>query len=159
MTLDQQISDMAEILPNWICERIDERTASWEGVLRPYKSEYLVRIEHTVPLVIEYQSLLWSQPLIEVLEPRLQRQKDAEDGPLPHVYWTHPRVDRPGPFLCVFDAEAREWTLSDPLSKTTVPFALNWLQSYEVWLATKKWLGLGRHVGKEPTGVDFSRYK
>ena len=80
MTLDQQISDMAEILPNWICERIDERTASWEGVLRPYKSEYLVRIEHTVPLVIEYHSLLWSQPLIEVLEPRLQRQKDAEDG-------------------------------------------------------------------------------
>lgn len=159
MTLDQQIENMARELPTWVCSRIDDRTASWQGTLQPYETPYTVRIEHSVPLVIEYRSLLYVQPLVEVVEPALQRQEDAEEGPLPHVYWRHPRVERAGPFLCVFDADAREWTLSDPLSRTTVPFALHWLQSYELWLATKKWLGLGRHAGKESTGANFSRFK
>ncbi|WP_420607994.1 hypothetical protein [Novosphingopyxis sp.] len=159
MTLDQQIEDMAQALPHWQCSRLDDRTASWTGVLQPYETAYTVRIEHAVPLVIEYKSLLYVQPLIEVLSPRLKEQRDAEEGPLPHVYWRHPRIARPGPFLCVFDADAREWTLSDPLSTTTIPFALNWLQSYELWLVTKKWLGLGRHAGKERAGAEFSGYK
>ncbi|WP_206026995.1 hypothetical protein [Jiella endophytica] len=152
MTIERQIEDMAACLPEWQMTRIAERTAFWVGELTPYNTTYRVRVEHTVPPVIEYQCLLRLQPLVEVLSPRLQRRNGSAEGALPHVYWEHPRAARPGPFLCVFDADAREWTLSDPLSTTTIPFTLNWLQSYEGWLATGKWLGLGRHAGQERTG-------
>lgn len=153
MTIERQIEDMELHLPTWRMNRISDRSAAWKGELQPYTTSYTVRIEHTVPLVVEYQKLIEIQPLVEVLTPELRRQPGNEEGDLPHVYWTLPHTKRRGPFLCVFDAEAREWTLSDPLSHTIVPFTLHWLQSYEGWLATKKWLGFGRHEGKERTGV------
>lgn len=158
MTIDGQIDDMAARLPEWAVRRIDERTASWTGELRPYNTTYRVRIQLTVPPVIEYRSLVYLQPLVEVVAPRLRRLPGNPEGSLPHVYWSHPRTSRPGPFLCVFDPDAREWTLSDPLSTTTVPYTLHWLQSYEGWLATGRWLGLGRHPGQERTGEpDYKR--
>lgn len=153
MSIERQIEDMAFYLPPWRMERITDRSATWEGELRPYATSYTVRIEHTVPLVIEYRTLTEVQPLIEVLAPELRRQPGNEEGELPHVYWRLPFTKRRGPFLCVFDIEAREWTLSDALSHTIVPFTLHWLQSYEGWLATGRWLGFGRHTGEERTGV------
>lgn len=159
MTIDRQIEDMTSRLPTWAVKRVGKRTAVWTGTLTPYNTSYVVRIEHTVPPVIEYRSLLYIQPLIEVMRPQLVKREGNAEGPLPHVYWRHPRTDRPGPFLCVFDAEAREWTLSDALSETTVPFTLHWLQSYEAWVETGRWLGLGRHSGEERTGAEFKRHE
>lgn len=153
LTIDRQIEDMTLHLPNWRVERLTDRSAAWEGELQPYTTCYTVRIEHTLPLVIEYRTLIEVQPLIEVLSPELRRQPGNAEGDLPHVYWSLPQTSRDGPFLCVFDAEAREWTLGDPFSHTIVPFTLYWLQSYEGWLATGEWLGFGRHDGQERTGV------
>jgi len=153
MTIDRQIEDMTFHLPNWRVERITDRSAAWEGELQPYTTRYTIRIEHTLPLAIEYRRLMEVQPLVEVLSPELQRLPGNDEGDLPHVYWKRPHTERSGPFLCVFDADAREWTLSDPLSHTIVPFTLHWLQSYEGWLATGKWLGFGRHEGGERAGV------
>lgn len=153
MTIERQIEDMAGHFPSWRVERFGDRSAAWEGELQPYRTRYVVRVEHTLPLAIERRTLIEVQPLIEVLEPELVRQPGNPEGDLPHVYWRLPQTDRQGPFLCVFDADAREWTLSDPLSSTIVPFTLNWLMSYEGWLATGEWLGFGRHIGGERTGV------
>lgn len=149
LTIEHQIEDMAARLPDWEMTRVDSRTARWVGELKPYNTSYKVQIEHTVPPVFYYWSLLYVQPLVEVLSPLLKRKSKNPEGPLPHVYWKHPRTKRNGPFLCLFDAEAREWSLSDTLVETTVPFSLNWLQSYEGWLVTDRWLGLGRHVELE----------
>lgn len=153
LTIERQIEDMAAHFPDWTSDRSGDRSAIWHGRMQPYSTRYSVRIEYTVPLAIEYRSLVAVQPLVEILEPELERRPGNEEGELPHVYWRLPQTDRAGPFLCVFDADAGEWTLSDPLSRTTVPFTMNWLMSYEGWLASGKWLGFGRHPGKERTGA------
>lgn len=146
MTIERQIEQMALDFPSWVVERPDQDIAVWTGTLTPNRTTYRIRMEHTVPPVVEVRSLLIVQPLVEVVSPRLKELEGNKEGPLPHVYWKHPRTKRPGPFLCLFDAEAREWTLSDALSRTTVPWTAFWLDYYEAWLATGKWLGKGRHA-------------
>jgi hypothetical protein len=147
MTIERQIEQMALDFPHWAVEHCGSDTAVWTGTLTPNRTTYQIRIEHTVPVVLEMRSLLLMQPLVEVVSPKLKELEGNPEGPLPHVYWKHPRTKRSGPFLCLFDADAREWTLSDALSRTTVPWTAFWLDYYEAWLATGKWLGKGRHAG------------
>ena len=52
-------------------------------------------------------------------------------------------------YLCLFDAYNREWTPSDLLAETTVPWSSRYLFFYEGWLATKSWRGGGRHPTRE----------
>ncbi|WP_343342968.1 hypothetical protein WJT74_06590 [Sphingomicrobium sp. XHP0239] len=153
ISIERQIADMAAHLPDWTVELLDARSAVWIGSLQPYTTRYTIRIEQRIPYLVENRTLIDVQPLIEVLSPKLMLQPGNPEGDLPHVYWSLPQTERAGPFLCVFDAEAREWTLDDPLSHSIVPFTLHWLQSYEGWLACGDWLGFGRHTGGKRTGV------
>jgi hypothetical protein len=152
--IDEQLRDMAERLPAWWSDRIDLRTAAWTGTLTPHRTCYRIRIEYTAPLVVEDRPLLWIQPLVEVLSPSLRYRFFNPEGSLPHVYPSHPRTPRSGPFLCLFDDERQEWTPDDHLSETTVPWAANWLSCYETWLATGYWLGSGRHIPPDPDRID-----
>jgi hypothetical protein len=51
--------------------------------------------------------------------------------------------------LCLFDAEANEWTPFHMIAETTIPWTLDWLACYEGWRATGAWTGGGRHVPAE----------
>lgn len=153
-TVGDQISDMAQIFPEWWCDRLDARTAVWHGWLKPHRTAYLLRVEYTEPLLSEGRSNLFLQPLVEVVEPRLIRRFGNAEGPLPHVYFAHPRTTRLGPFLCLFDDEADEWSPDDRISDTTIPWASNWLSCYESWLVTGKWFGTGKHIRIETSGRD-----
>lgn len=146
ITVGEQIADMAVALPDWSCERQGHRTAVWQGTLAPHQTSYVVRIEYTEPLIPEGRSILYVQPLVEVLAPQLSYRFGIFNEALPHVYFRHPRTNRSGPFLCLFDDLADEWSPADWISDTTVPWASNWLSCYESWLATGKWFGTGRHI-------------
>lgn len=147
MSIEKQIEWMALDFPDWKVERIGSDTAVWTGTLQPNQTTYRIRMEHSVPMVLEMRSLIHLQPLVEIIGPALEERDGNPEGALPHVYWRHPRTKRDGPFLCLFDPDAREWTLSDALSMTTVPWTAFWLDYYEAWLATGVWLGKGRHAG------------
>lgn len=147
ITIENQIAAMAERWPSFkVIERAD-RYAVWQGRLRPLQRYYTVRIGYRVPLAIEAFSLLQVQPRVQILDPVLERHSDYEEGPIPHVYVNRdePRL----PYLCLFDAYNREWTPSDLLAETTVPWSSRYLFFYEGWLATKTWRGGGRHPTRE----------
>lgn len=163
ITVGDQIADMHAMLPNWSCDQPDKRTAVWHGMLTPHKTAYQLRIEYTEPLLPEGRSNLYLQPLVEVLSPPLTRQFGNAEGSLPHVYVAHPRTRRAGPFLCLFDDEAKEWTPEDRISDTTIPWASNWLSCYECWLLTGKWFGTGKHIrsetdSRDPVAAALERY-
>lgn len=145
-TLDEQIIDMAQVFPRWSCKTLDRRTAVWNGHLRPHKTEYNIQIEFTVPIFLERQDVPYLQPLVKILSPQLKKRFGNAEGPLPHVYWKHPRTNLPGPFLCLFDTDTLQWTMDDLISNTTVVWSSIWLSCYEGWLATGTWLGTGKHV-------------
>ncbi|MYK83827.1 MAG: hypothetical protein F4024_14905 [Gammaproteobacteria bacterium] len=134
---------MAELYPLIALSAQVDREATWVGPLRPYKQPYTIRVRFRAPYAPEPLSLIEVQPRVQVLNPILVPNQNAEDGPLPHIY---PNPQCPLlPYLCLFDPHAREWTLSDLIAETTIPWTERWLINYEFWQATGKWRGGGRH--------------
>ncbi len=58
---------------------------------------------------------------------------------LPHVYSTSEQR------ICLYYPGIGEWTKKMLIARTIVPWAAEWLQFYELWLANGEWLGEGLH--------------
>ncbi|MEW7280215.1 hypothetical protein ABW636_16615 [Aquimarina sp. 2201CG1-2-11] len=56
---------------------------------------------------------------------------------LPHVY-SH--IEQK---LCLYSWKKRQWTKEKLISSTVIPWASEWLEFYELWLISGKWLGGG----------------
>lgn len=146
-SIDTQIAAMASRWPGLDVVSRGKRQAIWEGIVAPEKRHFRVRISYTVPFAIENLSILQVQPRVQVLNPILERHPEYEDGPIPHIYVNQKNPSLP--FLCLFDPYNREWSTSDLIADTTVPWTARYLYFYEGWLLTGKWLGGGRHPSQE----------
>ena len=99
----------------------------WTGELQPtiFSPVYRIRITHDGK----------GPPTVRVLSPPLKRD---ERGQLPHVY-------RNGT-LCLH--QEHEWSQTDSLVSSVVPWTSEWLFFYEIWKATGQWTGSGgNHTG------------
>lgn len=142
LSIDAQIAGIRASWPTFRVIARTDRSAVWQGTLKPFMLGHEVRIAYRVPHVIERIDPLRQQPQVRVVSPALKRRPGSSEGPLPHVY-----VDKSGdPILCLFDYETEEWTPFRPLAETTIPWALDWLACYEGWRATGEWSGGGRHA-------------
>lgn len=59
------------------------------------------------------------------------------ENKLPHVYST---VNQE---LCLFYPKFNEWSYSMLIVNTIIPWTMEWLFYYEIWLTTGRWLGKG----------------
>lgn len=135
LTNIEQIESMKQLWPGLKLRGRRESAIRWIGNLWPQFQTYRVEIIHR----------LYAAPIVRVLSPELIRLPDNEEGKLPHVY--QPASD---PALCLYDPEADEWDHSILISKSIVPWTLDWLACYEFWLITGKWMGGGRHPSPTP---------
>lgn len=83
--------------------------------------------------VLKYS--LNSSPKIKILSPELKKNEKGEDAE--HLY--------PGGHLCLYQPKYREFTRTDLLADTIIPWTSLWLYHYEVWHLTGEWLGGGEH--------------
>lgn len=122
-SLAAQREYLARVLPSFRGEIRSSRLRSW-GVVhpRPISHRYRIRIEYQMP----------RDPRVWVEEPPLQKS-EGEDPP--HIY----EADRP----CLFYPPDRSWTPDLLIAYTIVPWLLEWLVYYEVWLITGEWEGGG----------------
>ena len=106
--------------------RIDAGTLIATGPIQPspISDQYTIELRYRAP----------KDPDVRVLAPPLRR---CEGEPIPHMY----EQDR----LCLHQPCRREWTPSDSLSLTIVPWAELWLHFYELWLISGTWHGGGEH--------------
>jgi hypothetical protein len=142
--IEQQIAAMRQRWPTFRASRVSERTALWQGPVRPLLTTYEISIRYRAPLVVERLDPMRQQPNVRIVAPPLKLRARE----LPHVYW-----DREGyPVLCLFDPSACEWTPCDLLAETTVPWTIDWLACYEGWRATGEWTGGGRHLPPDSQG-------
>ncbi|MCP1298735.1 hypothetical protein NK356_06125 [Chryseobacterium sp. S0630] len=100
----------------------------WEGYLKssPLGDEYLVRLIYKLNDV----------PQVFVLEP-IPLELPEEESRLKHVY------NQDKQELCLYYPKAKEWTSSQYISHTIMPWAIEWLYHYEIWLMTGEWTGGG----------------
>ena len=130
---------------NWSTFKVLHRTrwlVLWEGSLRPLCQTYIVQVllqreknynKSDIPLI----------PQVTVIEPLLRSRSEDPDATIPHHYPNKVRPERP--ILCLYDPAAREWHPGLAVSRTIIPWTIDWLACYEGWLATGKWTGGGRH--------------
>jgi len=112
------------------------QAARWVGEVRPQFTRFTIELRYR----------LLEMPEVRVLRPALVCLPENPEGKLPHVY---PPAD--DPVLCLFDPAANEWEGSMSLAETTLPWALDWLACYELWLMTGRWTGGGRHGSHIPS--------
>lgn len=106
---------------------LKDGTLVWTGELRPtmLSPTYRVRITYSGR----------SAPAVRVLSPPLERDKQ---GHLPHVYQNGT--------LCLH--LEKEWSQTDSLVNSVLPWTSEWLFFYEIWKATGQWTGSGGdHAG------------
>lgn len=143
-SLAAQVQAMAVRWPEFTpAVGLSSTTIVWYGNLRGLDRAFRVSVEYGLPLVGS-KSLHRVIPVVRVLAPRLIFNFKAKDeAPLPHVYFEGPNYELSP--LCLFDPEAGEWNTSMFIADTTVPWAARWLAFYEIWEATGRWYGGGRH--------------
>lgn len=83
------------------------------------------------------------RPDVRVLAPSIP-ELAAGHGRVPHLYeHSHPVK------LCLYLPRTREWGAGMSLAKTVVPWSIDWLFYFEIWLATGDWNGGGEHPPPE----------
>ncbi len=106
----------------------------WEVNLQPTPLSRLYRIK----LIYNINK----NPEVYVLYPE-QLELYPGKVKLPHVYSTKKQN------LCLYFPHANEWRKGMMVAKTIIPWASEWLQFYEIWLATGEWLGGGVHFEED----------
>ncbi len=87
----------------------------------------------TYDFVLKYN--LTDSPKIKIVSPELKRNEKGEGAE--HLY--------PNGYLCLYQPKYREFTRTDLLTDTIIPWTSLWLYHYEVWHLTGEWLGGGEH--------------
>ena len=70
---------------------------------------------------------------------------------IPHNYGTTQIGEERYLSLCLF--YGREWNSNKNISDTIIPWAIEWIYYYELWLITGNWLGGGIHKAKEEKSI------
>lgn len=151
LNIDSQIASMKTTWPRFRLIERKGQFAAWVGDVRPLMQSYRIGIRYTAPAVVQMLDRRRMQPMVAVLSPQLRPRPGDPEGQLPHVYYVGD-----GPLdvvLCLLDPDSDEWSPFMPLAETTVPWAIDWLASYEGWRATGKWTATGKHV---PRGMEMA---
>lgn len=82
-------------------------------------------------------------PKVYVVEPEIDRSNPMEIHTYGFQY--HPYYKRELPKLCLTYLDEDKTNTSMPLTKTYIPWAIEWTEFYELWLLTGKWYGKGIH--------------
>jgi hypothetical protein len=137
LTGKEQISRVAARFPELELVMSGPWLIIWEGPLRSFTREYRVRI---------FWHRWWpgdlfvdppGKPHILILDPPL---RERTDQPLQHVYRrAHPTR------ICAWDPKENDWDPSQSIADTVIPYAIQWLCSYELWRVSGDWPAPGRH--------------
>ena len=144
--MENQIRRMRQLYPDFEITFNGGWHVVWVGELRPFAKTYRVRVSLILKDRLDEIRIVAPFPQVRLIEPTLITRTDRAPGVLvPHIY---PNVsDLTHSELCLFDPAQREWTRDMAVAETTIPWAINWLVSYEGWLATGEWTGGGRDHG------------
>lgn len=127
--LFDQMMALRAAYPSASCE-LRNGVLSWFGKVRP------------TPLSREYNVLLTYKdskvPKVWVVGEELQKLGDAD---FPHKYDVDPENNMVR--ICLY--RYREFSKDKFLANTIIPWTVEWLYFYEIWLATGTWCGGGEH--------------
>lgn len=132
MNLHGQAAQLLEAYPGSFCI-VSNGELLWQGRLQPEPAsrEYLANVVYGPYPFVPLAYVVDPDPNVLVAASALPHRR------LPHVY------NLPRDPLCLFTGVGHEWSPSDWVAKTTVPWISLWLRFFEIWLGTNTWEGSG----------------
>ena len=116
--------------PDFDGYRAGNGTLIWRGPLRPKAQVYAI--------FIAWHPTEMHLPYVIVEDPPLQPRPGMDFTQIPHLLYCSDNPEQSG--LCLFDPAGREWSPADLIADTTVWWASEWLNYYELWHMTGEWL-------------------
>jgi hypothetical protein len=126
-TIAEQLSAMKSKYPQFETGFTSHSGLKVTGALQPTSRSAAYNF------VLKYN--LTESPKIKIVSPELKKNEKGEDAE--HLY--------PNGYLCLYQPKYREFTRTDLLTDTIIPWTSLWLYHYEVWHLTGEWLGGGEH--------------
>lgn len=126
--IDQMIA-LKRAYPEACCD-ICRDVLYWSGKMcpSPLSQTYTVRLKYKLKMY----------PCVTVQGQNLQKLDDPE---LPHKF--HVDKEKQLIEMCLFLSP--DFNSRMLLADTVIPWAVEWLYHYEIWLATNEWCGGGKH--------------
>lgn len=134
ITLARQKSDLLSTFHQSICT-VKGDNLYWEGNIQP------TPLSKVYNVLILYH--LNHYPRIEVFI-KGDNLKKLDDPDFPHKYKIY--KDKNAVKICL--DRYQQFNKYCFISNTIIPWVIEWLYYYEIWLATGDWLGGGEHPGK-----------
>lgn len=130
--LFDQMMTLRAAYPSASCE-LHNGTLFWIGKVKPtpLSREYDVALTYTGS----------QAPRVWVIGEGLQKMDDPD---FPHKY----DIDVKNNMVEICLYRYREFTKEKFLANTIIPWTVEWLYFYEIWLATGEWCGGGKHPGQ-----------
>lgn len=125
---DQKIS-LKMAYKDSFCE-IEGNSLLWIGEIQP------TPISRTYTVIVKF--CMWETPQIWIMGDSL---KNLDSPDFPHKY----DIDTEKKMVRVCLYRYREFNTYKFLSQTIIPWTIEWLYFYEIWLATGEWCGGGEH--------------
>jgi len=141
--LIQQKAALCAAYPDGKCDIENRKKLSWFGKIQPTP----ISQEYSVCLVWEPSA----SPKVWVIGDELQK---LDDPNFPHKFEID--VEKKMVRLCLYHYQ--EFNSCEILANTIIPWTIEWLYFYEMWLATGEWHGGGVHpqIGIPKTNVTTS---
>lgn len=128
------ISDQIRVLQNYFPDSQillnKNRGFTWLGKLKssPLGDTYKIKVVFEKKL----------SPAVYVVDPEKLKLAGGKTK-LEHVY------SQENQKLCLFYPDGSQWDDSKIIASTIIPWTIEWLYHYEIWLITGEWLGGGKH--------------
>lgn len=129
--IDQKIALM-QAYPDGKCY-IRNSVLHWEGDIRPTAMSRLYRV------VLKYR--LGARPVVLLQGDNIQ---GLDRTGFPHKF----SIDRENHCVSLCLHLTHEFDSTQLIADTIVPWAVEWLYFYEIWLTTGEWCGGGKHPGR-----------
>jgi hypothetical protein len=126
-TIAEQFASMKNRYPQFVTTFTSHDSISVIGTLKPTSRSI------TYSFVLNYS--MRDTPKIRITSPELKKNSNGEE--IPHVY--------SGKNLCLYYPKYYEFSRTDFLCDTIIPWTSLWLYYYEIWHITNNWLGGGIH--------------
>ncbi len=130
ITLAEQMLALRQSYPGAECFIVGHKKLVWKGALRPSA------LSNTYPVVLECS--IGYKPKVFVSGDGI---KKIDEPGFPHIFHRDREKNKIELCLCYGD----DFTSDMLIAETYIPWAIEWLYYYEIWLVTGEWCGGGIH--------------
>lgn len=133
LTIYEQLAGLKRYYNFGESKVVRNNVLQWIGTLKssPIGCDYKVKLQYEDG----------NPPHVFVLDP-LPLKLAEKQTRLPHVY------DHSKQRLCLYYPDGNEWNNTKSIAQTIMPWTIEWLYHYELWLITGEWLGGGSFHGE-----------